>query len=65
MIKELVLAEIKELPDDASIEDIIETVYIAMHVQKGLEDVKNGNVFSHEEVLRQVHTWIYDGQQNP
>lgn len=43
MIKELALEIINDLPDDVSMGDIIEALYVRMKVEKALKDVEKGD----------------------
>lgn len=56
--KELVLDAISELPDEASLADIAERVEFLAAVQKGLDQLDRGEGIPHEEVKRQVATWL-------
>ena len=55
--KQLAIRRIRELPDDASFEDIAEEIAILEAVRKGEEDIEAGRFVSHEEVKRQVKQW--------
>lgn len=56
--KELVLDAISELPDEASLEDIADRVEFLAAVQKGLDQLDRGEGIPHEEVKRQLATWL-------
>jgi predicted transcriptional regulator len=56
--KELVLDAISELPDEASLADIAERVEFLAGVQKGLDQLDRGEGIPHEEVKRQLATWL-------
>jgi predicted transcriptional regulator len=56
--KELVLDAISELPDEASLDDIAERVEFLAAVQKGLDQLDRGEGIPHEEVKRQLATWL-------
>ena len=56
--KELVLEAIRDLPDDASIDLIADRVDFIAGVQKGLKDFDRCDIVSHEEVKRQLATWL-------
>ena len=56
--KELVLDAINELPDDASIEEIAGRVDFLAAVQKGLDQLDRGESVSHEELKRQLASWL-------
>lgn len=57
MMKELVLEVTSKLPDNATIEEIFDAILLRIAVQKGLKDVKNGNIISHEELLKEIEAW--------
>lgn len=56
--KELVLDAIKELPSEASLDEIAERVEFLAAVQKGLDQLDRGDGIPHEEVKRQLATWL-------
>jgi len=56
--KQLVLDSIERLPDDASLEVIAERVEFLAAVRKGLDQVESGQTIPHEEVKRQLATWL-------
>jgi predicted transcriptional regulator len=56
--KELVLDAISELPDEASLDDIAERVEFLATIQKGLDQLDRGEGISHEEIKRQLATWL-------
>jgi len=56
--KELVLDAISELPDEASLDDIAERVEFLAAIQKGLDQLDRGEGIPHEEVKRQLATWL-------
>lgn len=49
-LKEKVLRAVDQLPDDASLEDIMERVYFLLKVQRGIEDADAGRTVPHSEV---------------
>ena len=57
MIKQLALQIINELPDNVDMAQIIEALYIRIKVEKGLQDVKNGNIISHEQLKKEMTEW--------
>ena len=56
--KQRVLNAIKQLPDDASIEDILYTVYVIQRIEAGLADIKAGRTIPHEEVVQSIKKWL-------
>ena len=41
---------IQELPEDASVEDAMERLYVLAKIERGLAESKAGNTIPHEEV---------------
>lgn len=49
---------IKSLPDDISFEDIQYHLFIAEKLRKSREQIKEGKVFTQEEVKKRLEKWI-------
>lgn len=58
MLKEEVKQIIDNLPDDCSLEDIQYSLYVRSKILKGLEDVKNGNFLTTEEMEKKFDKWF-------
>jgi predicted transcriptional regulator len=56
--KQLAIRAIRELPDDASMDDIVEQLAILESIRKGEEDIDAGRFISHEELKLQVKQWL-------
>ncbi len=56
--KELVLDAINELPDDASLDEIADRVEFLAAIQKGFDQLDRGEGISHEELKRQLASWL-------
>ena len=56
--KENILQMLKDLPDDVSMDDIIEAIYVRQKIQKGLKDSEDGRVYSHEEAKTILKKWL-------
>jgi len=56
--KENIIQMIKNLPDDTSLEDIIEAIYVRQKIEKGLKDSKEGNLYTHEEAKERLEKWL-------
>src|SRR6059036_1712468 len=52
-----VLELIRRLPDDVTTAAIMEELYFKQQVDKGLQDVNEGRVLSHEELKQRVARW--------
>lgn len=56
--KEIVLETIKALLDDCSLEEIAERIEFMATVQKGLDQLDRGEGIPHDEVKRQLASWL-------
>lgn len=56
--KEAVIEMIRRLPDDASLDDIMEELYVRRRILEGLRQADEGQVIAHEEVERRMAKWL-------
>ena len=56
--KEIVLEAIQELPDNVSIDQIADRVEFMAAIQKGIADIDRGDTVPHEEIKKQLATWL-------
>ena len=49
---------IKNLPDNVSMEDIIEAIYVRKKIEKGMKDSEEGRVYTHEEAKEILKKWL-------
>ena len=56
--KEIVLETIRALPDNCSLEEIAERIEFMAAVQKGLDQLDNGEGIPYEEVKKQLASWL-------
>ena len=56
--KQLALESIQRLPDDASLETIVERVEFLAGVRKGLDQIERGGTVPHEDVKRELAAWL-------
>ena len=52
--KQLLRETVEHLPDDASVEDAMDRLYLLAKVARGLEAADRGAVMSHEDARRAV-----------
>jgi len=52
--KERVLEAVRDLPDDASVEDAMERLYFLAKVEEGLRQAEAGQTVSHKEAKRRI-----------
>jgi predicted transcriptional regulator len=53
-VKERVLEAVRELPDDATVEEAMERLYVLAKIQKKLEQAEAGQTVSHEEAKHRI-----------
>jgi predicted transcriptional regulator len=53
-VKERVIEAVRELPDDATVEDAMERLYVLAKIQKGLQQAEAAQTVSHEEAKRRI-----------
>ena len=56
--KEAALRLIERLPDDVSLEDIMYELYFRQRVDRGLQEIEEGALISHEDVKRSLAQWL-------
>lgn len=56
--KEQVIAAVQNMPEDASVEEIVERILFINSVEEGLDDVRNGRTISHEEMKKTINSWF-------
>jgi predicted transcriptional regulator len=60
--KALVRAAIESLPENATIDDILDEVYVQEKIRQGIQDAKAGRSFSTDEVRALLAKWReFDG----
>ncbi|MBN1972462.1 MAG: hypothetical protein JW787_02390 [Sedimentisphaerales bacterium] len=57
-IKEIALQTIKNLPEDASWEDIKERINFIAAIRKGLSELNEGKGISHDKVKEEFAEWL-------
>ena len=56
--KEIVLETIRALPDNCSLDEIAERIEFMAAVQKGLNQLDDGEGIPHDEVKKQLASWL-------
>lgn len=57
-LKEEMIRAIRELPDDASVEDGIERLYLVHKIKRGVEQAGVGQLLSQEEARLRMAQWL-------
>ncbi len=53
-VKERIVDAVRDLPEDATVEDAMERLYFLAKVDAGLKQAEAGDTVSHEEARRQI-----------
>jgi hypothetical protein len=48
---------LENLPDNFSAADLLEQVLLQEDIKQGLLDIRNGNTYSHNEMLKMIESW--------
>jgi len=57
-LKERMLKAIEELPDDASVEDAIERLYLISKIERGILQADQGRLITQEKARRRMARWL-------
>jgi predicted transcriptional regulator len=52
------LKVISDLPDDASVDDAVERLYLLEKIERGIAQADAGQTVSHEEALHRLSRWL-------
>ncbi|MEJ8764951.1 hypothetical protein WKU33_03615 [Oceanobacillus sp. HCA-5259] len=56
--KEEVIKIIKDLPNDVMLEDIVNELSVKVKIEKGLDQLNNGEYYSRDEVKEKFAKWL-------
>ena len=56
--KRVALKIIEAMPDSVSLEDIMYELYFRQRIDRGLDELEQGRVVSHEEVKESLAGWL-------
>ena len=58
LTKDKIKRTIDTLPDNFTIEDVIEELIVIDKIEQGLKDVEEGNVYTTDEVKKKLSKWL-------
>ncbi len=64
-VKEAVIAMIRRLPDDCTMEDIQYHLYVRQTIEDAMQSLDDGKGISHEEVERRAQSWRKSSGESP
>ena len=56
--KQQILKAIEQMPDDASVEDALERLYLLYKIERGLQQADRGELLSQEEARQRMARWL-------
>jgi predicted transcriptional regulator len=56
--KEKLIEAIKKLPEGFTIEQVIEELVLLDKIEKGIEDIDQGKIYSSEEAENRLSKWL-------
>jgi predicted transcriptional regulator len=56
--KEAVIEIMRKLPEEVTLEEIVEEIQILAAIQQGEKEVREGRVISHEDVKQRLASWL-------
>lgn len=56
--KESVISLVKQLPEDSTLEDIMEHLYVKQKILKGQKELESGQFYTHEEAKEMMKEWL-------
>ncbi|TVM00593.1 MAG: hypothetical protein CV087_13420 [Candidatus Brocadia sp. WS118] len=57
-IKESVISIVKEMPENVTLEDIMESLYVKQKIIKGQSQLESGQFYTHEEAKEILKEWL-------
>ena len=58
LTKEQMVKAIQELPEDASVDEAVDRLYLLEKIERGIAQADAGQTVSHEEALRRLSRWL-------
>ncbi len=56
--KQNILETVKGLPEETSIEEAMERLYLLSKIEKGCKQAENGQTYSHLEAKKRMNKWL-------
>ena len=53
-----VIEMLERMPDDVTLEDMMYALYVRQKIDRGLKDIAEGRLVPHDQVMREVKTWL-------
>ncbi len=57
-IKEEVISLVKKMPENTTLEDIMEQIYVKQKILKGQNQLESGQFYTHDEAREKMREWL-------
>ncbi len=57
-IKEEVISLVKKMPENTTMEDIMEQIYVKQKILKGQNQLESGQFYTHDEAKAIMREWL-------
>ena len=57
-IKEQIIELVRAMPEDVTIDDVLEELFFKLQVDEGMAELNRGEGIPHEEVERRLSKWL-------
>lgn len=57
-IKESVISLVKDMPENSTLEDIMESLYVKQKILKGQKQLESEQFYTHEEAKEIMKEWL-------
>ena len=58
MTKTQIINSLQKLPENLTIDQVIEHLIFIEKIQKGMDDSENGNILSNDEAKEKLNKWL-------
>jgi hypothetical protein len=57
-IKDSIMSMLKDMPENATLEDIMETLYVKQKILKGQKQLETGQFYTHDKAKEILKEWL-------
>ncbi len=58
LTKEKITEQLANMPNEFTLDELIDRLILLDKIEEGLNDSNNGNITSHEDMKKQVESWF-------
>jgi hypothetical protein len=58
LTKEIVNSQVEEMPNEFTLDELIERLIVVEKIYRGLEDIKEGKILTEEELDKRMAKWF-------